>query len=243
MITSRTMFILENIGLHEEILSRATVVEGMQGMFNRRDIGTLTMNLIRDPTVRYPFPTVLPQPDIEDAFEHILNQRGGHIERGCEVVKIDVLTDYAEVALKSGELIRAKYVVGCDGAHSFVRHCQPWTFTGHPVHILWAQCDGLVQDQTVPTTRAGFFQGKTGQSDGLLLSDPQASYSDFLCTIINGDSASLYVCRPRQICQHKPTNSHTVASKIASRHWKNSMLSFVKRWVLIITMKLLTQHG
>jgi len=162
MITSRTMFILENIGLHEEILSRGTVVEGMQGMFNQREIGALTMNIVRDPTVRYPFPIVLPQPDIEDAFEHVLNQRGGHIERGCEVVKIDVLNDYAEVALKSGEVIRAKYVVGCDGAHSVVRHCQPWTFQGHPVNILWAQCDGLVKDQNVPTTRAAFFLGKTG---------------------------------------------------------------------------------
>lgn len=165
MITSRTMLILEDIGLHEEILSKGTVIEGMCGMFNRREIGALTMDIVRDPIVRYPFPFVLPQPDVEEAFEHVLNQRGGHIERGCEVVKINVLKDYVEVTSKSGEVIHAKYVVGCDGAHSLVRHSQSWAFEGRPVNVLWAQCDGLVKDPYVHTTRAAFFLGKSGAYD------------------------------------------------------------------------------
>jgi 2-polyprenyl-6-methoxyphenol hydroxylase-like FAD-dependent oxidoreductase len=162
MITSRTMLILEDIGLHEEILSRGTVVEGMHGLFNQREIGSMTMDIVRDPNVRYPFPFVLGQPDIEESFEHVLNKRGGRIERGCEAVKINVLKDHVEVTLKSGEVIKAKYVVGCDGAHSIVRHSQPWTFEGRPVNILWAQCDGTIKNQAVHTTRAAFFLGKTG---------------------------------------------------------------------------------
>lgn len=163
MITSRTMHILEDIGLHEEILSRGTVAEGLDFHFNHRPIASFTMNSNTDPTIRYPFPFVLPQPDVEEAFEHVLNQRGGKIEREREVVKVDPLKDYVEVTLKTGEVIKARYVVGCDGAHSFIRHSQPdWKFEGRPVNVLWAQCDGTITDERVHTARAAGFVGTTG---------------------------------------------------------------------------------
>src|SRR5436305_4320753 len=145
MITSRTMHILEDIGLHSEILSKGTVVEGLDINFNQRAIGSITMSLVLDPTIRFPFPFVLPQPDVEEAFENVLNARGGKVERNCEVVNILPLKDVVEVMLKNGEVIRARYVVGCDGAHSVVRKSNPeWKYEGHPVNVLWAQCDGTV---------------------------------------------------------------------------------------------------
>jgi 2-polyprenyl-6-methoxyphenol hydroxylase-like FAD-dependent oxidoreductase len=163
MITSRTMNILEDIGLHEEILSKGTVTEGIDFHFNHRPIASLTMNSNADPTIRYPFPFVLPQPDVEEAFEHVLNKRGGKIEREKEVVKVDPLKDYVEVTLKTGEVVRAKYVVGCDGAHSYVRHSQPeWKFEGRAVNVLWAQCDGTITDERVHTARGAGFVGVTG---------------------------------------------------------------------------------
>ena len=163
MITSRTMSILEDIGLHEEILSRGTVAEGLDMHFNQRPIASVTMNTNTDPTIRYPFPFVLPQPDVEEAFEHVLNARGGEIEREHEAVKVDPLKDYVEVTLKTGEVVRAKYVVGCDGAHSLVRHSQPeWRFEGRPVDVVWAQCDGTIADERVPTARGAGFVGVSG---------------------------------------------------------------------------------
>lgn len=163
MITSRTMNILEDIGLHEEILSKGTVTEGLDFHFNHRPIASFTMNSNTDPTIRYPFPFVLPQPDVEEAFEHVLNQRGGKIEWEREAVKVDPLKDYVEVTLKTGEVVRARYVVGCDGAHSFIRHSQPeWKFEGRAVNVLWAQCDGTITDKRVHTARGAGFVGATG---------------------------------------------------------------------------------
>ena len=165
MITSRTMNILEDIGLHEEILSKGTVVEGLDFQFNHRPLASFTMNSNTDPTIRYPFPFVLPQPDVEEAFEHVLNERGGNIEWEHEVVKVDPLKDFVEVTLKTGEIIRAKYVVGCDGAHSFVRHSlAEWKFEGRPVNVLWAQCDGTIADERVPTARGAGFVGLAGST-------------------------------------------------------------------------------
>jgi 2-polyprenyl-6-methoxyphenol hydroxylase-like FAD-dependent oxidoreductase len=162
MITSRTMNILENIGLNEEILSEGTIVEGGDMHWNQSRIGSVTLPP-NTTGIRYPFPFVLPQPDVEAAFEHVLNDRGTKVERDSEVVKLQVLNEYVEVTIKGGETIRAKYVVGCDGAHSLVRHSQEdWKFEGRPVNVLWAQCDGTLADQRIHTTRAAFFIGSTG---------------------------------------------------------------------------------
>lgn len=163
MITSRTMNILEDIGLHHEILSKGTVTEGLDLHFNQRPIGKITMSEVLDPTIRYPYPFILPQPEVEEAFEHVLNSRGFHVERNAEAVKVNVLKEYVEVELKNGETISAKYAVGCDGAHSVVRHSRAeWKFEGRPVSVLWAQCDGTVTDPKVNTTRGAVFVGKFG---------------------------------------------------------------------------------
>jgi 2-polyprenyl-6-methoxyphenol hydroxylase-like FAD-dependent oxidoreductase len=165
MITSRTMSILEDIGLSEEILAKGTVVEGLDMNFNQRRLGSFTMSAVTDPNIRYPYPFVLPQPDIEEAFENVLNGRGKKVERGCEVVSLNPQKEYVEATLKSGEKIQARYVVGCDGAHSVVRHSQPdWKFEGRPVNVLWAQCDGTVADPSVHTARGAVFIGATGLS-------------------------------------------------------------------------------
>ena len=163
MITSRTMNILENIGLHEEILSKGTVVEGLDMHLNHRLVGSMSMTNVTDPTIRYPFPFVLPQPDVEEAFENVLSKRGVYVERNSEAIAVEAMKDYVEVSLVTGETIRAGYVVGCDGAHSVVRKAQTsWKFEGRPVNVLWAQCDGTVSDTHVHTTRGAVFVGASG---------------------------------------------------------------------------------
>ena len=162
MITSRTMAILENIGLNEEILAKGTVIEGGDMHWNHEFIGGLSMDAV-DPNTRYPFPFVLPQPDVEEAFVHVLNKRNGKVERDNGVVKVETLKEYVEVTMKTGEVIKAKYVVGCDGAHSLIRHSQPdWKYEGRPVNVLWAQCDGTVSDPKKHTARAALYLGRKG---------------------------------------------------------------------------------
>jgi len=158
------MTILENTGLSGQILSEGTIVEGMDLHFNQRHIGSVQMSLAAaNPTVRYPYPFILSQPDIEAALEHVLNERGRKVEFKREVVSLEELKEYVEITFKDGEIMRAKYVIGCDGAHSTVRHSRTeWKFEGHPVNVIWAQCDGTITDQRVQTTRGGFYFGSKG---------------------------------------------------------------------------------
>lgn len=160
MITSRTMEILENIGLNEEILSTGTVIESGQVNFNHHLLGSVTFELPE--TTRYPFAFVNPQPECEEAFENVLKKRGGKIERDSEVIGLQIFKDYVQVSTNSGT-IKARYVVGCDGAHSLVRHSQQtWKFEGRPVSILWTQCDGTIADERVSSTNVAFAIGKPG---------------------------------------------------------------------------------
>jgi len=164
MITSRTMTILENTGLNEEILSRGTVTEALDIHFNQRYLGAVSMSLAAsNPTTRYPYPFILSQPDVEAALEHVLNKRGTKVEFEREAISVEELKDYVEITLISGQRLKARYVVGCDGAHSLVRHSRKeWKFEGRPVNVIWAQCDGIIADPQVQTARGAFFVGSKG---------------------------------------------------------------------------------
>jgi 2-polyprenyl-6-methoxyphenol hydroxylase-like FAD-dependent oxidoreductase len=189
MITARTMAILEDIGLAEEIIARGTIVEGVDLHFNHRYLAGVSMDLAADsPCARFPFPFILGQPEIETALEHILNKRGGKVERNSEVTEVEEFDEYVEVTLRDGRTLKGRYLVGCDGAHSAVRHSQKeWKFEGHPLNIIWAQCDGTIADPRIPTTRGALFVGLGGISPSLNL--PQASPSVSLSCTTNVVSA------------------------------------------------------
>ncbi len=71
------------------------------------------------------------QPELEKVLDARLRALGGPLEllQGWEAVKLSAATDHVQLAVRSIDAaaseqreIRARYVVGCDGARSFVRH-------------------------------------------------------------------------------------------------------------------------
>lgn len=164
-------------------------MEGVDVHFNQQRVGSFSMAL-ENPTIRYPFPFILGQPEVEAAFERVLNKRGFHVERASEVVDVQVRDDYVDITLKNGERINARFVVGCDGAHSLVRHSLPdWKFEGRPVNLLWAQCDGTITDARVHTTRGASFIGPNGLRI-IKIAYEQVSQFEFRCVIIDEDFES-----------------------------------------------------
>jgi len=137
-------------------------MEGADIHFRGHRLGSFNFDL-DSTTIRHPIPFILPQPEVEKALETELRNRGVKVERGLEVVEINLVKDYVEVMLKNGRHVRARYVVGCDGAHSVVRKSQSeWKFEGNPINLLWAQCDGTLDDSQIRATRAAGFLGLMG---------------------------------------------------------------------------------
>jgi 2-polyprenyl-6-methoxyphenol hydroxylase-like FAD-dependent oxidoreductase len=90
---------------------------------------------------RYPFMLVYPQDRHEALLEARLAESGVHVEREIEVTELD--GDAATLRRADGttELVSARYIAGCDGAHSIVRHALGIEFGGGTYSHLFYVAD------------------------------------------------------------------------------------------------------
>lgn len=116
---TRNFQVLESIGVSDEMLRRgkisknATVRAGHSVLFNI-DFGTL-------PDTPYNFTLIIPQNDTEQIIVERLKELGRDVVRPKKVVGLRQSADgYNEVTFESGEVVKARYVVGADGSRSVV---------------------------------------------------------------------------------------------------------------------------
>lgn len=88
---------------------------------------TLDLSSIPRP---YSFVLILEQSQTEEILESKLNQLGGDVQRGTEVVHIDQYESEVNVRFNDGVEKLYDYVIGCDGAHSIVRDAMAVRFKG-----------------------------------------------------------------------------------------------------------------
>jgi 2-polyprenyl-6-methoxyphenol hydroxylase-like FAD-dependent oxidoreductase len=72
------------------------------------------------------------QRDIEQLLEEHAIELGAQVRRGCTVTGLQQDDEGVTVELADGEQLRARYLVGCDGAHSAVRKLLGVGFPGEP---------------------------------------------------------------------------------------------------------------
>jgi 4,5-epoxidase len=75
---------------------------------------------------------IVSQVEIERALRERLAALGSTVEWGRAVADLRWIADAVEVVLADGELVRAGWVIGCDGAHSRVRAAAGIEFPGVP---------------------------------------------------------------------------------------------------------------
>lgn len=87
----------------------------------------------------FPFVLSITQDEHEAVLLRHLERRGVEVERGIEVVRMDLLGEKEEEAFVNVKVrngngtesdIKASYVIGCDGAHSGVRHATDISMEG-----------------------------------------------------------------------------------------------------------------
>ncbi|WP_412537868.1 FAD-dependent monooxygenase [Longispora sp. K20-0274] len=74
----------------------------------------------------------IPQPVLVDLLEEHALGLGAHVRRGCAVAGVEQDDEGVTVELADGERLRARYLVGCDGARSAVRKLLGVGFPGEP---------------------------------------------------------------------------------------------------------------
>ncbi|WSR03654.1 FAD-dependent monooxygenase [Streptomyces sp. NBC_01210] len=121
-IQPRTLEIWDRMGLARSFLEAAIPLRGQLIYVNGREQARIDLAL--PPEVPYGF-AALPQYETERLLEEYVASLGTAIERDTELLSFNQDTDgvTARLGTASGavEEVRARYLIGCDGAHSIVR--------------------------------------------------------------------------------------------------------------------------
>ncbi|MFI8835832.1 FAD-dependent monooxygenase [Streptomyces afghaniensis] len=149
-IQPRTLEMLAAFGVTDELVDRGNAAVRLRLHFPGRVLHVPVFDVGCDDTP-YPFLLFLPQSETEAVLTAGLAARDVTVERGTELVSADPERGYVTCRLRHGEggeeTVRARYVVGCDGAHSTVRDEAGIAFEGraYPQTFLLAdlEVDGL----------------------------------------------------------------------------------------------------
>ncbi|GAB3909768.1 FAD-dependent monooxygenase [Kibdelosporangium lantanae] len=135
-VNARTLEYLHSRGMAEEVISRG----------NKSSEAVLAMGATIDfrplPTP-FNYMVIVPQSGTETVLEKRCHDLGVPIERGAELVRVRQDDDGVDVTVRGDgvdTVVRASYVVGCDGAHSRVRDEIHTRFVGdvYDVHLMLA---------------------------------------------------------------------------------------------------------
>ncbi|KAF8509520.1 hypothetical protein BU17DRAFT_56061 [Hysterangium stoloniferum] len=120
IVHSRTLEVLNTIGLAEPILERGIRCAGALFYGSTNKLAEVDFSVLEGVT---PFPNsiLIPQHDIENIFRNKLKQQGVSVHTNSTVVDIHNAKKGLEVIFADGSIIHAIYVVGADGARSIVR--------------------------------------------------------------------------------------------------------------------------
>ncbi|MFJ4821284.1 FAD-dependent monooxygenase [Streptomyces sp. NPDC088801] len=151
-IQPRTLEMLSAFGVADDLVDRGSPAVRLHLHLPRRVLRVPLFDVGCDDTP-YPFLLFLPQSETEATLAAHLAGRDVTVERGTELLGAEPEGEYVTCRLRrrdgTGETVRARYVVGCDGAHSTVRARAGIDFEGYayPQTFLLAdlEADGLEQ--------------------------------------------------------------------------------------------------
>ena len=151
-IHARTMEAFQDLGIASAAMERGMTVAAAAFYSRRRLMGRIRFERLETP---FPFLLDLEQGQTERLLMEHLANLGGRPERHCTLVGFEQDEEGVSATLEHGdgrrETCRARYIVGCDGAHSTVRHTLGLAFAGEalPANMMLAD---VVLDWTIPTS-------------------------------------------------------------------------------------------
>jgi 2-polyprenyl-6-methoxyphenol hydroxylase-like FAD-dependent oxidoreductase len=141
-IQAGTLEVLDTMGLADAFIDRGHRVRRLRQYAGQRNL--LDLDLARNGS-RYGFTLHLPQSQTETLLRARVQELGGTIEQRVEMVRLAERGDAVDATLRDAagrEIeVSAGYVVGCDGAHSRVRHEAGLAFEGQPYPQDWLLAD------------------------------------------------------------------------------------------------------
>jgi 2-polyprenyl-6-methoxyphenol hydroxylase-like FAD-dependent oxidoreductase len=145
VLWSRTLELFDHAGYVEPFLAAGMQAHGAQ-MSNGKDV--IARISLDDIESIYPYALMIPQSDTERVLEEQLAKRGVKVERTVGLESFTDQGDQVQAVLRKAsgesETLTADWLIGCDGAHSTVRHGLGFTFDGTTQPSDWYLADGHI---------------------------------------------------------------------------------------------------
>jgi 2-polyprenyl-6-methoxyphenol hydroxylase-like FAD-dependent oxidoreductase len=165
----RTLELLNRHGAADSMIARGRILRGASTYIKKQLVVKLDLDNLGTTDTEFPLPLNVSQVETERFLEECLAKYGISVERpvtATSIVQDDSgVTSTLELPDGTTETVRSKYVVGCDGAHSVVRHAsKKMTFPGAPYPQNFILCDARLRDSNIIQDRLSLHLS----SDGVL---------------------------------------------------------------------------
>lgn len=137
-IQPRTLEIFDKMGIINPFLKSGLKIKQLNVYRKGKKAFEVNFSAMQTP---YPFILSIPQAETERILTEHLQSLGKKIERGTQVTSIK--NGYATLSQKNGdeELLAPTWTIGCDGAHSKVRHSLNAAFKGSQFTEIFVLAD------------------------------------------------------------------------------------------------------
>ena len=163
VLWSRSLELLDRSGGAAPFIDAGFKALAINFIAGDKTVGHVGMESIQSP---YPFALMLPQFETERLLDERLNALGVTVERQVELISFKPKADGVDAVLRHAdgreENVSTDWLLGCDGAHSAVRHGLSATFAGETMNSDWMLADAHATGYPFPDTEAAIYWHRDG---------------------------------------------------------------------------------
>ena len=152
VVQARTLEQLQRYGIAGEAVAAGSKLTGAKLWSEGKEILSFDVNKIHS---RYPYVLFLPQSKTEAILSRHMESLGVKIERQTELLGFDQQAGSLLAQLRHAdgreESIHPRWIIGCDGAHSVVRHKAGIPFEGGGIALSFFLGDFEIEGPDAPT--------------------------------------------------------------------------------------------
>lgn len=220
----RALEVLDSLGIADEIVAAGYQVTGARIMRDGKELARLD-GVFGAENARTSGVSVN-QAVVEDALRKKLAELGGEVEKQLELISLQdgpdhVVAEISDLATGTAERISAKWVVGCDGAHSTVRKLIELKFEGKEYPDQFIQADVHLSDGP-PAGMASIYLN----DEGLLVAIPfkEPGLWRLLAEGLPDASGHVPQASPELFQQMLRTRAHDSNAKILDTVWLSNFV-------------------